>query len=51
MGTAIVLLVLAAVVALIVFSIVKDRKAGKCSCGCKCSCCPMAGQCHNMKKK
>ena len=50
MGTAIVLLVLAAVVALIVFSIVRDRKAGKSSCGCKCSCCPMAGQCHKIKK-
>ena len=49
MGTAIVLLVLAAVVALIVFSIVRDRKAGKYSCGCKCSCCPMAGQCHKKK--
>ena len=49
MGTAIVLLVLAAVVALIVFSIVRDRKAGKSSCGCKCSCCPMAGQCHKKK--
>lgn len=50
MGTAIVLLVLAAVVALIVFSIVRDRKAGKSSCGCKCRCCPMAGQCHKIKK-
>ena len=49
MGTAIVILVLAAVVALIVFSIVRDRKAGKSSCGCKCSCCPMAGQCHKKK--
>ena len=49
MGTFVVLLVLAAVVALIVFSIVRDRKAGKCSCGCKCSCCPMAGQCHKKK--
>ena len=46
MGTVIVLLILAAIVSLIVFSMVRDRKAGKCSCGHKCSCCPMAGQCH-----
>ena len=50
MGTVIVLLVLAAVVSLTVFSIVRDRKAGKSSCGCKCGCCPMAGQCHKKKK-
>ena len=47
MGTAIVLLILAAIVFLIVFSMVRDRKAGKCSCGHKCGNCPMAGQCHN----
>ena len=46
MGTVIVLLILAAIVSLIVFSMVRDRNAGKCSCGHKCSCCPMSGQCH-----
>ena len=50
MGTVIVLLVLAAIIFLIVFSMVRDRKAGKSSCGCKCSCCPMAGQCHKAHK-
>ncbi|MBQ7644318.1 MAG: FeoB-associated Cys-rich membrane protein [Spirochaetales bacterium] len=50
MGTAIVLLVLAALLSLIVLSMVRDRKAGKNSCGHKCGCCPMAGQCHKYKK-
>ena len=51
MGTAVVLIVLAGIIALIVRSIVKDRKAGKNSCGHKCGCCPMAGQCHATHKK
>ena len=50
MGTAVVLLILAAVVALVVLSIRKDRKAGKSNCGHKCGCCPLAGQCHAHKK-
>ncbi len=39
MGTLIVLVVLGAVVALIVRSIVKDKKSGKSSCGGDCSKC------------
>ena len=39
MGTLIVLVVLGAVVALIVRSIVKDKKSGKSSCGGDCSNC------------
>ncbi|MBR2282620.1 MAG: FeoB-associated Cys-rich membrane protein [Spirochaetales bacterium] len=50
MGTAVVLVVLAGIVALIVRGIIKDRKAGKSSCGHKCGCCPMAGQCHAHRK-
>ena len=51
MGTAVVLLILAAVVSLVVLSIRKDRKSGKNSCGHKCGCCPLAGQCHAHKKR
>ena len=51
MGTVVVLLILFAVVALIVFVMVRDRKAGKNSCGHKCGCCPLAGQCHAHKRK
>ena len=39
MGTLIVFVVLGAVVALIVRSIVKDKKSGKSSCGGDCSKC------------
>ena len=51
MGTVVVLLVLVALVSAIVFVMVKDRRAGKNSCGHKCGCCPLAGQCHAHKKK
>ncbi|MBO4409663.1 MAG: FeoB-associated Cys-rich membrane protein [Spirochaetales bacterium] len=51
MGTLIVLLALAAVVSLIVVSMVRGRKAGKSSCGHKCGCCPLAGQCHAHSKQ
>ena len=39
--TIIVLAVILALVALAVTSIVKDKKAGKCSCGNQCSSCAM----------
>ncbi len=50
MGTAVVLLILAAVIVLVVLSIRKDSKAGKNSCGHKCGGGPLAGQCHAHKK-
>ena len=31
-------------------SMVKDKKAGKSSCGCNCSNCAMAGKCHSKNK-
>ncbi|MBO4426788.1 MAG: FeoB-associated Cys-rich membrane protein [Clostridiales bacterium] len=42
-----ILLVLAvlAAVTLAVMKILKDKKAGKSSCGCSCGGCPMAGKC------
>ena len=30
-------------------SLIKDKKAGKSSCGCNCSHCAMAGKCHSRK--
>lgn len=42
----IITLVLIAVVALVIGVLVRDRKAGISSCGCKCSGCAMAGKCH-----
>ncbi|MCR5328740.1 MAG: FeoB-associated Cys-rich membrane protein [Saccharofermentans sp.] len=43
-----------ALVAIAVFfaarSLIKDKKAGKSSCGCNCSHCAMAGKCHSQHK-
>lgn len=45
-GTIVVSLVMIAIVACIVFSLIRDRKRGKSSCGSGCSCCAMNGSCH-----
>ena len=42
-ATIIICLVLAVIVALIIFSLVKNKKKGKSSCGCNCAHCAMAG--------
>ena len=47
--TVIVIAIIVAVVALAVFSIVRDKKKGKCSCGNSCSSCAMKGACHTKK--
>lgn len=45
-GTIVVLLILAAIVAAIIYQLRKDKKAGKSTCGGKCSGCANAGACH-----
>ncbi|SCW50856.1 Virus attachment protein p12 family protein [Ruminococcaceae bacterium YRB3002] len=47
----VVILAVAALVTLAIWSMVKDRKAGKSSCGCGCANCAMAGKCHQQKKR
>ena len=47
----VVILAVTALVTLAIWSMVKDRKAGKSSCGCGCANCAMAGKCHTQKKK
>ena len=47
MGTILVSLVLAGVVAGAVRAILWDRKKGRCSCGHQCTSCPMGGACHH----
>ena len=47
MGTVIVALALVAIIGLIVWSMVKDKKKGKSSCGAGCAHCAMHGQCHH----
>ena len=46
-GTILISLVLLAVVALIIRSMVHDKKQGKASCGGNCAGCAACGSCHN----
>ncbi len=48
MGDFIVIAVLAAIVGIILYGMIKDRKSGKSACGCDCSKC---GKCCSVKKK
>lgn len=50
-ATVIISLVLAVIVALIIFSLVKNKKKGKSSCGCNCAHCAMAGSCHSSNQQ
>ena len=45
-ATIIICAILLLIVTKIVVGLIKDRKAGKSSCGCGCSDCPMSGECH-----
>ena len=46
-GSILICLVLLAVVALILRSLLRQKKQGKSSCGCGCSSCPMSASCCN----
>lgn len=50
-ATIIICLVLAVIVALIIYNLVKDKKKGKSSCGCNCAHCAMAGSCHSANQQ
>ena len=43
--------VLAVIVGLVVFKMVKDKKNGRSGCGCGCSGCAMKDKCHPNTKK
>ena len=47
--TVIICAVLIAVVAAIVYSMIRNKKKGKSSRGCGCAECPMSGSCHPKK--
>ncbi|MDO5132135.1 MAG: FeoB-associated Cys-rich membrane protein [Eubacteriales bacterium] len=49
LGTFVVILLLILIVFFAVRSIVRDKKAGRSSCGSSCGCCPMGGTCHQQK--
>ena len=46
LGTILISLVLAVIVTLIVVYLLRQKKAGKSSCGANCAHCAMHGQCH-----
>lgn len=50
-GTIAVLFVVAAVVGLVVFKMMRDKRKGKSSCGCNCGCCPNSQLCHKEQEK
>ena len=49
LGTVLVCLLLAAVVAAVVINLVRDRRKGKTTCGCGCKNCAMSQYCHQKK--
>ena len=49
LATVLICLVLAAIVVLILLSLIRDRKKGKSSCGSGCGGCPMNGSCRQKK--
>lgn len=48
-GTILICVVLIAIVAAVVVSMLRDRKKGRSSCGCNCAHCAMSGACHSKK--
>lgn len=50
LGTIIVVLIVAAVVAAVFLSMIKDKKSGKSSCGCGCENCALHGHCRKAKQ-
>ena len=50
-GTIAVTLILAAVVAMIIIKLNKNKKIGRSSCGCGCGSCPHSELCHRPIQK
>ena len=50
-GTIVVLLILVAIVAAIIYQMRKDKKSGKSTCGGNCSGCANSGACHSCQTK
>ncbi len=49
-GTILAALAVLLIVALVIRGLVRDRRAGRTSCGKNCSHCAMAGKCHGTEK-
>ncbi len=50
LGSIIVALIVIAIIAFAAYSLIKDKKSGKGSCGCGCANCAMHGKCHGVKQ-
>ena len=50
MSTFIVCIILIAIVAFSIRTMINNKKKGKTSCGCGCSSCGLAGMCHGSSK-
>ena len=50
LGTILISLVLLVIVSLIVVYLLRQKKAGKSSCGAGCASCAMHGACHSCRK-
>ena len=48
-ATIIVTAILLIVIAAVIVKLIRDKKRGRSSCGCQCANCPMAGKCHEKK--
>ena len=49
--TVLICAALVVLVGLIIFSLIRDKRKGKNTCGCNCAHCAMAGSCHGQTKK
>lgn len=49
-ATIVISIILAAVIALIIFNMYRKKKQGKSSCGCGCSNCAMSDACHGKRR-
>ena len=49
LGTIIISIGLIGVVVVIIWSLIRQKKQGKSSCGCNCAHCAMHGSCHLQK--
>ncbi|MBP5168647.1 MAG: FeoB-associated Cys-rich membrane protein [Oscillospiraceae bacterium] len=46
LGTIIICMILVAVVLIILYNMIKNKRKGKSPCGCNCGSCPAGGMCH-----
>lgn len=50
-GTIVAGVILVAIIGLVLYNMIRNKKKGMSSCGCGCSDCPAAGACHKAERK